>query len=215
MKNERKILIAFILNLSFSVFELVGGLITGSVAIQGDAIHDFGDALSIAVAYIFERKSSRLIEEKGAPENNIYSLAGGIITSSVLLISSVVIIIKAVRRLINPVEINYDAMIILAVVGLVVNSVAAFFTQGKDSFNLKAVNLHMLEDVSGWAAVLLGSVLMRLTGFSAIDSLLSIGLCAFIGINALICLKQAGDILTGKASPDCHRGHHHNHHGHS
>ena len=59
MKTERNILIAFILNLAFSIFEFVGGIITGSVAIMSDAVHDIGDAASIGVSYFFERKGGK------------------------------------------------------------------------------------------------------------------------------------------------------------
>ena len=59
MKTDKNILIAFILNLAFSVFELVGGIITGSVAIASDAIHDLGDAASIGISYALERKSKK------------------------------------------------------------------------------------------------------------------------------------------------------------
>ena len=62
MKTEKNILIAFLLNLSFSVFEFMGGIFTGSVAIVSDAIHDIGDAASIGVSYFLEKKSKKQIQ---------------------------------------------------------------------------------------------------------------------------------------------------------
>ena len=137
MKTERNILIAFILNLAFSIFEFVGGIITGSVAIMSDAVHDIGDAASIGVSYLLEKKGEK------------YSLIGAFITTLTLLIGSCVTIYNAIGRLIDPTQINYDGMIVFAIVGVCVNLCAAYFTREGDSLNQKAVNLHMLEDVLG------------------------------------------------------------------
>ena len=135
MKTERNILIAFILNLAFSIFEFVGGIITGSVAILSDAVHDIGDAASIGVSYLLEKKGEK------------YSIIGAFITTITLLIGSLVTICNAISRLIDPAQINYDGMIVFAIVGVCVNLCAAIVTREGDSLNQKAVNLHMLEDV--------------------------------------------------------------------
>ena len=79
MKTEKNILIAFILNLAFSVFEFVGGLFTGSVAIVSDAVHDIGDAASIGVAFFLERKSKKQPDEKYTYGYARYSVIGGLI----------------------------------------------------------------------------------------------------------------------------------------
>ena len=74
---------------------------------------------------------------------------GSIIITLFLLVSSVIVISNAIIRILNPSEINYDGMIVLAVIGVVVNTVAAYFTHDDSSLNQKAVNLHMIEDVLG------------------------------------------------------------------
>ena len=89
-------------------------------------------------------------------------------------------------------------MIIFAIVGVVVNFCAAFFTREGDSLNQKAVNLHMLEDVLGWAVVLVGAVVMRFTDFAIIDPIMSIGVAVFIFINAIRNLKEAIDLFLEK-----------------
>lgn len=193
MKTERNILIAFILNLAFSIFEFVGGIITGSVAIMSDAVHDIGDAASIGVSYFLERKGEK------------YSIIGAFITTITLLIGSIVTICNAISRLIDPAQINYDGMIVFAIVGVGVNLCAAFVTREGDSLNQKAVNLHMLEDVLGWIVVLVGAIVMRFTDFTLLDPIMSIGVSTFVLINALSNLKE---IFTGSG-----HGHHH-HHGH-
>jgi len=202
MKTEKNILIAFILNLSFSVFELIGGIFTGSVAILSDAVHDIGDASSIGISYFIEKKSKQKPDDVYTYGYSRYSVIGSVITTLILLFGSAVVIYNAVNRIINPVHINYNGMIIFAVVGVLVNFLAAFFTREGDSLNQKAVNLHMLEDVLGWIVVLIGAIVMRFTDISIIDPILSVGVAIFIFINAIKNLKEALDLFLEKIPND-------------
>lgn len=199
MKTERNILIAFILNLSFSVFEFIGGMVTGSVAIVSDAVHDVGDAASIGISYILEKKSKKKPDENYTYGYVRYSVLGGLVTTMILLCGSAVMIYNAIRRLVVPSEIHYDGMILFAVIGAAVNLCAAFFTRDGESLNQKAVNLHMLEDVLGWVVVLVGAVVMRFTDFALLDPIMSLGVSLYILIHALGNLKQIGDLFLEKA----------------
>lgn len=211
MKTEKNILIAFILNLVFSIFEFFGGLWTGSVAILSDAIHDIGDAASIGLSFFLEKKSKAHPDEKYTYGYARYSVIGSVITTLVLLCGSAIVIYNAIERIINPAEIHYDGMIIFAIIGVLVNLCAAFFTREKGSLNQKAVNLHMLEDVLGWAVVLIGAILMRFTDFSLLDPIMSVGVAVFILINAMRNLKEALDIFLEKTPVgiDVHEIKHH------
>lgn len=198
MKTEKNILIAFLLNLAFSVFEFIGGVFTGSVAIVSDAIHDIGDAASIGVSYFLEKKSKKQPDETYTYGYTRYSVIGGVITTLILLFGSVAVIYNAIGRIVEPTQINYNGMIVFAVVGVLVNSGAAFFTREGDSLNQKAVNLHMLEDVLGWVVVLVGAIVMRFTDFALIDPIMSIGVAAFIFVNAIRNLKEVIDLFLEK-----------------
>ena len=199
MKTEKNILVAFLLNLFFSIFEFVGGIFTGSVAIISDAIHDIGDAASIGMSYILEKKSKKQPDNVYTYGYARYSVIGSVITTLILLFGSITVIYNAIGRIIKPNAINYDGMIIFAIVGVIVNFTAAFFTREGDSLNQKAVNLHMLEDVLGWAVVLIGAVIMKFTNFAIIDPIMSIGVAAFIFINAIKNLKEAINLFLEKA----------------
>ncbi len=201
MKTEKNILIAFLLNFAFSIFELFGGIFTGSVAILSDAVHDIGDAASIGLSYFLEKKSKKQPDEKYTYGYLRYSVLGSIITTFILLFGSAAVIYNAIHRIITPTEINYNGMLIFAVVGVVVNFCAAFFTRHGDSLNQKAVNLHMLEDVLGWIVVLIGAIVMKFTDFTLIDPVMSIGIAVFIIVNAIRNLKEALDIFLEK-TPD-------------
>ena len=195
MKSKSKIFIAFLLNLFFSVFEFVGGVITGSVAIASDAVHDFGDALSIGASLCLEHVSDKKPNKKYTFGYLRFSVLGGLITTLILLISSGFVIYNAILRIISPATINYDGMLIFAMVGLVVNLVATYFTYGGHSINQKAVNLHMLEDVLGWLVVLMGALVMRFTNLYIIDPILSILVALFIIYNSINNLLQITKIF--------------------
>lgn len=198
MKTQQNILIAFILNLGFAVFELLGGLVIGSVAILSDAIHDLGDALSIGIAFFLERKSRRPADEGHTYGYLRYSVLGGLITTAILFVGSIAVIFSAIRRILSPSPIHYDGMIVFAIIGVAVNVAAAFITREGDSINQKAVNLHMLEDVLGWVVVLIGAVVMRFTDLVILDPLMSIGVSAYILYHATKNLLAAGDLFLEK-----------------
>ncbi|MBQ3063292.1 MAG: cation transporter, partial [Clostridia bacterium] len=202
MKTEKNILIAFILNLAFSIFEFIGGIFTGSVAIMSDAVHDIGDATSIGLSFFLERKSKQKPDDKYTYGYARYSVIGGAITTLILLFGSAIVIYNAVARIVTPTEINYDGMILFAVVGVCVNFLAAFFTREGGSLNQRAVNLHMLEDVLGWLVVLIGAIVMRFTDFALLDPLMSIGVAVFIVINAVGNLKEVLDLFLEKTPAD-------------
>lgn len=202
MKVEKNILIAFILNLIFAVFEFFGGLFTNSVAILSDSIHDLGDALSIGISYFLEKKSKKKADNKYTYGYVRYSVLGGVITTTILLVGSILVIIGAIKRLFNPIDVNYSGMIIFAIIGVVLNFIAAYVTRDGDSINQKSVNLHMLEDVLGWVVVLIGAIVMKFTDIKILDSIMSIGVAIFILIHSLENLKDVVDLFLEKTPKD-------------
>lgn len=198
MSSDNKILIAFLLNLFFSVFEFLGGLYTNSVSILSDSIHDMGDALSIGLAFILEKISKKKPDDNYTYGYARYSIIGSLISTLILLLGSSFMIFSAVGRIINPVEVNYNGMLFMAVFGVLINFIAVLVTKEGSSLNQKAINLHMLEDVLGWVLVLIGSILMKFTNIKIIDPILSILISIFIFKNAFFHLKEALDLFLEK-----------------
>ena len=196
--SAARILTAFLLNLCFSVFELIGGIFTGSVAILSDALHDLGDAAGIGCSFFLEKKSRKQPDATHTYGYVRYSVLGGLITTVILLSGSVIVIYHAVLRLLNPSPIHYNGMLIFAVVGVAVNLAAAIFTRHGDSLNQRAVNLHMLEDVLGWIVVLIGAVVMRFTDWVFIDPLMSIAVAIFILVHAVGTLREILNLFLEK-----------------
>lgn len=198
MTSDKNILVAFLLNALFAIVELIGGVLTGSVAIFSDAIHDLGDAVAIGIAYGLERKSKQEPDDTYSYGYQRYSILGSIITTVILLVGSSLVIYHATERLWHPVPVQYNGMILLAIMGLSVNVIASMKTRKGDSLNQKAVNLHMLEDVLGWGIVLIGALIMRVTHFYWLDAVMSIGVSVFIFYNAYRNFVQSLDIFLEK-----------------
>ena len=171
---------AFLCNLFFSIVEFVGGVFTNSISIMSDAIHDLGDALAIFISMILEKKSRKCPNKKYSYGYLRYSVLSAFFTATILFIGSVIVIYNAVLRIINPVSINYNGMLILAVFGVVINFISMVRTSGSSNLNEKVVNLHMMEDVFNWAIVLIGSILMKIFDVPLLDPILSIGIACFI-----------------------------------
>lgn len=197
-KTEKNILIAFLLNLSFAIFEFIGGLFTNSIAIISDSIHDIGDALSIGISFFLEKKSKQRPDDKYTYGYVRYSVIGSLITTIILIVGSIFVIYNAINRILNPVEVNYNGMIIFAILGVIINSSAAYFTKEGNSLNQKSVNLHMLEDVLGWVIVLVGAIIMKFTDISIIDPILSLFVALFILKHAIDNFKLILDLFLEK-----------------
>lgn len=195
---KRNILIAFLLNLFFSVFELIGGFFTGSIAIISDSIHDFCDALTIGISYFLEKKSLKKANNSYTYGYKRYSILGAFLTTTILITGSFLVIYNSVIRLINPVPLNYNGMIFLAIMGIVINGIASIVTRDGSSLNQRSVNLHMLEDVLGWVVVFIGSIIIKFTDIVYIDSIMSIFVSLFILIHALKNFKSIIDLFLEK-----------------
>lgn len=198
MKTDRNILVAFYLNMFFSVVEFIGGALTGSVAIISDSIHDFGDGLSIGASFILEKISKKKPDSKYTYGYYRYSVLGSVLQSVILLCGAILVVYNAVLRFIHPEPIHHNGMIVIAVFGLIINGAAVFFTSGEGSLNQKSINLHMLEDLLGWLIVLIGAVIMKFTQWNYLDPILSILLALFIAVNALKNLHSVLDIFLEK-----------------
>jgi cobalt-zinc-cadmium efflux system protein len=186
---------AFWINSVFVVIEIVGGIMTNSVAILSDALHDLGDSLSLGLAHYFEKKSARRRDAGFSYGYKRFSLLGAFINSLVLIIGSVFILRESAERLWNPEPFNAKGMFFLAVLGIGINLVAMLRLKMGSSINERVLSVHFLEDVLGWAAVLAGSVVMMFYDAPLLDPVLSILIALFILFNVYKNLRKALPIL--------------------
>lgn len=172
--SSRNIAVAFALNFSFAIIELVGGWWTQSIAIQADAIHDFGDSLLLATALGLQVWSSAQARGHFTFGFKRLSLLSSLGASFVLFTGSIYICVKSVERLFSPITPELNGMFLLAVLGVVVNGIAAWKMGHGHTQNEKALSWHMIEDLLGWIAVMIGSIVMRYFDAPWIDPVLSL-----------------------------------------
>ncbi len=189
--GSRSIGIAFFLNASFTLIELVGGWLTNSTAIMADAIHDLGDTLSIGLGWYLQHFSEKSADEKYSYGYRRFSLLGAVINAAILIAGSILILVTAVPRLWAPEMPMVEGMLGLAVLGILVNGAAALSISKGKSLNERVLNLHIIEDVLGWVAVLLVSIVLWFYPLAILDPLLSIGFTAFILWGVVKAIQQA------------------------
>ncbi len=193
--GEGNIKVAFFLNLGFTIIEIIGGMWTNSLAILSDALHDLGDSLSLGLSWYFQRLSKKGRDNTFSYGYRRFSLLGAVINSIVLVVGSIFILSEAIPQLVDPGNANAEGMMYLAILGVVVNGAAVLKLKKGTSINEKVVSLHLLEDVLGWVAVLIGSTVMMFFDLPVIDPLLSVLISAFILFNVYKNLKKSLTII--------------------
>ncbi|MPL98898.1 Cadmium, cobalt and zinc/H(+)-K(+) antiporter [bioreactor metagenome] len=193
--STKNIRTAFFLNLAFAFVELIGGIITNSVAILSDAVHDFGDSISLAIAWALQKKSNKAKDDKYSYGYKRFSLLSSVILSGILLVGSILILVEAIGRLFNPQEVNAQGMLWLAILGIIVNGLAALSVKRGKTLNERAVFLHIMEDVLGWIGVLVISIVMIFVNLPILDPILSISITIWVLYNVYKNLKATFNIL--------------------
>ena len=182
--------LAFILNLSFTIIEIAGGIWTNSLAILSDAIHDLGDSLSLGMAWYLETYARKDKDKKYSYGYRRYSLLSALINTVVLIVGSVFILSRAVTRLFNPESVDAKWMILFAVLGIIVNGLAMLRLRGGKSLNAQVVAWHLIEDVLGWVAVLIMSIVLLFTDLYILDPIFSILITSFVLYNVIKNLRK-------------------------
>lgn len=185
MKSSRNMTIAFLLNFSFAIIEFIFGLLFNSSAVLADAVHDTGDALAIGLSTLFEKISTKKEDREYTLGYKRYSLLGAMLTSVILLVGSTLVIVENIPKLFAPEKVNYDGMLVLGIVAIVVNTAASRVVSHGHSHNESILSLHFLEDILGWIAVIVVSLILRFTDWYFLDPLLSLFIAGFILSQAL------------------------------
>lgn len=193
--SAKNIKVAFFLNLGFTVLEIIGGFYVNSVSILSDALHDLGDSLSLGISWYLHNRSKKEADNKFTFGYSRFSILGAVINSVILMGGSVYVIIEAVKRLIHPEASDAKGMLIFAIIGIAVNGYAAFKLSHGTSLNERVVSWHLIEDVLGWAAVLVVSIVMLFTDAPYLDPALSLAITLFILYNVIKRLRETFVIL--------------------
>jgi cobalt-zinc-cadmium efflux system protein len=200
--SSKNIKTAFFLNLAFTIIEIIGGLFTNSIAIIADALHDLGDSLSLGFSWFLDKYSKKKRTKDFSYGYRRFSLLAALINSLILITGSFFVLSKAIPRLLSPEPSNVTGMFFLAILGIIVNGVAVLRLKRGNSLNEKVVSWHLLEDVFGWIAILIISIVNMFIYAPILDPILAIMFTLVIVFNIFKSLKQIMSIFLQCTPPD-------------
>lgn len=200
-KSTEDLRLAFFLNLAFTLIEIAGGLWTNSIAILSDALHDLGDSAALGMAWYLNTYSKKAPDDTFSYGYRRFSLLGALINTVVLIGGSLWILANAVPRILAPETTNASGMIAFALVGIVVNGLAAYRLRGNQTLNAQVAGWHLLEDVLGWVAVLIVSLILLFTDWYILDPILSVLITLYILVSMVGKLRQTARLFL-QATPD-------------
>lgn len=178
----KRLFLTIALNLSITIAELIGGIISGSISLISDAIHNFSDVISLVISYI----ANRLIK-KSATQSKTFGfkrseILAAFINSATLIILAIIIFYNAIMRLFNPIEIAPNLVIYMAIASIAVNGLSVLFISkdSKNNMNIRSAYLHLFSDMLTSVAVLIGGLLMKYFQIYWIDSVLSLIIAVYL-----------------------------------
>lgn len=202
--NERKVLLSFVLIFVFMVVEVVGGVLSGSLALLADAGHMLTDAIALALAYAAFRFGRRAADSKRTFGYLRLEVIAGFLNAITLLAIVVWIGYEAWTRFSQPQEILAGPMLLVAIVGLLVNLLVLWImTRGEtDHVNVKGAILHVMGDLLGSVGAIVAAVVIYFTGWTPIDPILSVLVALLIVRSAWKLLAKSTHILLEGAPDD-------------
>lgn len=193
----RNLLISILLNVLITISQVVGGIISGSLALISDALHNFSDVVSLAVSYIaikYSKKQASLNKTFGYKRSEIIA---AFINAATLMIVAIYLVYEAIIRFFNPKEIESGLVIWLALLGIVVNgfSVLLLRKSARDNMNIGSAYLHLFTDMLASIAVLVGGLLMKYFAWFWVDSVLTILIAIYLIFMGYDLLKKSFKVL--------------------
>lgn len=193
--------LVFLLNLGFTLLELIGGLWTNSMAIISGAVHDLGDSFSLWLAWYLDKYAKKGRDRRYSYGYRRFSLLGALANALVITTGSLFVLAEAVPRLMKPEHPKAGGMALFAVIGIIVNGLAVLRVKKGKTLNVQMVTWHLLGDLLGWTAVLVVSIVLMFRELLVLDPILSILITSYVLCNVLLSLKKTLQLFL-QAVPD-------------
>jgi cobalt-zinc-cadmium efflux system protein len=195
--SEKNLFITIALNIFITIVQIIGGIISGSLSLISDAMHNFSDAVAIVITYIALRLSKRPKTPKYTFGLKRAEIIAAVLNASTLIIISFFLIREAIERLYNPNEIAGSLMLIVAVAGFIPNVIGAFLLKkgSEKNLNIRAAYFHLVSDAISSIAIIIGAVFIIAYKVYWIDPVLTILIALYILVEAYKILKESVDIL--------------------
>ena len=195
--SEKNLLAAVVLNFTITIAEIIGGIISNSLALLSDAIHNLGDGLAVLLAYIAHRISKRGSNQRKTFGYKRIEILAAFVNSIVLVAICIFLIWEAVERFQHPAPIKGVIMFSVAAVGLLANLIAVILLQSdsKKNINIRAAYLHLLGDTFSSIVVIIGGIMIWRFEIYWIDPLITILISLYIGKETYLLLRDSFNIL--------------------
>ncbi len=195
--NKSRVMWAMMLTFGFMFAEIIGGLISGSLALLADAGHMFSDALALLLSWLAFKYSDKEADQARSFGWHRFQILAAFVNGLSLLVIAGWIIFEAIQRFVEPVTVMATPMIIIAALGLVVNLVVFKILSGgdQDNLNLKSAMIHVLGDLLGSVAAIVAALLILLFGWYLADPILSILVALLIIRSGWAVVKKSAHIL--------------------
>jgi len=193
----RKLLLTIVLNIIITVAQVIGGLISGSLSLLSDALHNFSDVTSLIISYVADRYSKKEASFDKTFGYKRAEIIAAFVNAATLLVVAVYLIYEAIIRFLNPQEIESGLVIWLAVLGIVANGFSVLLLQkdAKENMNMRSAYIHLLTDMSASVAVLIGGLLMKYFGWFWVDSVLTVLIAVYLLVVGIDLLKNSFNVL--------------------
>lgn len=193
----RNLLISILLNIAITVSQVIGGLISGSLALLSDALHNFSDVLSLIISYvatIFGKKKASSLKTFGYKRAEIMA---AFVNAATLVVVAIFLMKEAVERLYDPQEIESNLVIWLSLLGILANgfSVLLLKKDSESNMNMKSAYLHLLTDMMASVAVLIGGILMKFFQVYWVDAVLTMLIGIYLIYMGYDLLKESTKVL--------------------
>lgn len=193
--REKNVGFAAALNILFTVIEFIGGVLTNSLALMADALHDFADSFALIIAWFAEKKAKKPATGKMTFGYRRLSLLSAVFATIVLIAGSLLILSQAIPRLINPEPVNAEGMFVIAIIGIIINGLGFVRLKKGMSQSEKILSWHLLEDILGWIFLLVGAVIINFWNEPVIDPIMTIGFTIFVLWGVLRNAKETFNLL--------------------
>ncbi len=193
----RKLLLSILLNIGITVAQAIGGVVSGSLSLLSDALHNFSDVLSLVVSYIADRFSKKDASVEKTFGYKRAEIIAAFVNSSTLIVVAIYLIYEAILRFLDPQSIESGLVIWLAILGIVFNgfSVLLLYKDSKSNMNMRSAYLHLITDMAASVAVLVGGLLMKYYEWFWVDSLLTILIALYLLVMGYSLLKTSFKVL--------------------
>ncbi|MBN2722030.1 MAG: cation transporter [Campylobacterales bacterium] len=195
--SGKNLFITIILNAVITLAQIIGGVLSGSLALLSDAMHNFSDVLALVLAWWSHQIANKPRDEYKTFGYKRAEILAALFNASVLIGIGILLIIEAIDRFIHPQALNSTLVIVLGGLGVVINTLSVFIIKedSHDNMNIKAAYLHLLGDVMTSVGVVVGGILMYYFGVFWIDSLVSILIAGYLIVSSLPLVKDSISIL--------------------